>query len=319
MINSDEKRTTKYKKDTIQEFVLSEMNKTLFSKESELIKDFDKPKLPVIFIVGAQRSGTTLLMQLLTQYFELSYPNNFIARYWNVPYIGAVLFKSLSQNINQKAVDLNSDLGYTSGLEGPHEFGYFWKKWFPPESWEEKKYEETDYSILEKQLAAWQSIDNKPLIFKNLIQLDYHIEKLHEIFPDSVFIFLKRNLIYNVQSSYLSGVKLFGNNNELFGVRPSNYPDIKDLPIFERIIKQITAINNDIENQLKKIPENKVLKINYEELIFDYMFQLNRISKKIGLESKKMKPKIQLVSGNKINLSVEKFNQIKELLDSIKK
>ncbi len=319
MINPDGKRTEKYKKNKIQERVLFEMNETLFQKELELIKYFDKPKHPVIFIVGAQRSGTTLLMQLLTQHFELSYPNNFIARYWNVPYIGAVLFKSLSQNLNQKVIDLNSDLGYTSGLEGPHEFGYFWKKWFPRESREEKKYEETDYSILQKQLSAWQSIDNKPLIFKNLIQVDYHIEKLYEIFPNSVFIFLKRNLIYNVQSSYLSGVKLFGNENELFGVRPSNYQNIKDLPVFERIVKQITTINADIEDQLKKIPENKVIRINYEELISDSILQLNRISKKIGLESKQIKPKIQLVSGNKINLSVEKFNQIKELLDPIKK
>jgi len=136
---SDGKRISKYKKDELEEKVLFEMNQTLYPKELELISNFTNPNLPIIFIVGAQRSGTTLLMQLMTSFFKLSYPNNFIARYWNVPFIGAVLYNSLSRNLNKKNnIDLHSDLGYTSGLEGPHEFGYFWKKWFPWESWQKK-------------------------------------------------------------------------------------------------------------------------------------------------------------------------------------
>ena len=95
MKNSDHNRKDEYKKVDIQEHVLEIMNKTLLPTEIELIEKFEKPKLPVIFIVGAQRSGTTLLMQLMTQYFELSYPNNFIARYWDSPYIGAILYKNI--------------------------------------------------------------------------------------------------------------------------------------------------------------------------------------------------------------------------------
>ena len=311
-----ENRTKQYQKNELEERVLLEMNQTLYPKELELISNFNNPEKPVIFIVGAQRSGTTLLMQLMIHFFELSYPNNFIARYWNVPYIGAVLYKSLSKNLNQNnKTDLTSDLGYTSGLNGPHEFGYFWKKWFPWESWEEKKYDKINYSILQKQLAAWQSIDNQPLVFKNLIQLDNNIEKLNEIFPNSIFIFLKRNLVYNVQSSYLSGIKLFGNETELFGIKPSNYQEIKDLPVFEKIVTQITTINNDIEKQLKSISKNKILRFNYEDLISNPSLLQSKLKGK--LKSKKIKTKIQLVSENKITLNSEKFNQIKELVKAI--
>ena len=182
-------RKDKYKKIDIQEHVLEIMNKTLLPTEIELIEKFEKPKLPVIFIVGAQRSGTTLLMQLMTQYFELSYPNNFIARYWDTPYIGAILYKNISNNLRENRIDLNSDLGYTKGLDGPHEFGYFWKKWFPWESWEDKKYGEIDYSVLQKQLGAWESVNGTPLIFKNVIQLNSNILQLKNIISKSFIYF----------------------------------------------------------------------------------------------------------------------------------
>ena len=238
MVKSVKNREKKYQKNDIQENVLKLMNKTLLPVEIELIESFNKPKLPIFFIVGAQRSGTTILMQLMTKYYKLSYPNNFIARYWDVPYIGATLYKNLSKNIDQTQIDLKSDLGYTNGLDGPHEFGYFWKKWFPWESWEEKKDIEIDYPKLQKQLAAWESLNETPLIFKNVINLNSNILKLKRLFPNAVFLFIKRDLVYNVQSTYQSRIKLYGNPEGWFGVKPSTYNSIIKLPVIKQITEQ---------------------------------------------------------------------------------
>jgi len=319
MNNSDNIRNKRYKKDPIQESVLEIMNRTLYSKEIELIDKFSKPILPVIFIVGAQRSGTTLLMQLMTQYFELSYPNNFIARYWDVPYFGAMLYKNMLNNLEENQMDLNSDLGYTKGLKGPHEFGYFWKKWFPWESWEEKKYNEVDYSILQKQLAAWESVNDTPLIFKNVIQLNSNILQLKNLFPNALFIFIKRNLIYNVQSTYQSRIKLFGNTEEWFGVKPSNYNSLKKLPIIEQITKQIVSTNAEIDNQLARIDSDSYIDLKYEDLVQDKTNILKQIefklqglikSKPISLETYSLKNGNTQKVENKIFKEIEKYCKI---------
>ena len=317
MNNNKEERSPRYKKNQLEEKVLFEMNQTLYEKELDLIKNFDKPRLPVIFIVGAQRSGTTLLMQLITQLYKINYPTNFIARYWQVPYIGNILYHSLLwHTTTEKKPKLESDLGYTSGIDGPHEFGYFWRRWFPWEIPTQKKYDEIDYSILLKELDAWQSINNLPIIFKNLLQVDYNIEFLYKIIPKAFFIFVKRDLAHNAYSTYNSRIKLFNDSTKWLGVKPSNYNALIKLDVFEQIVKQILTINNDIEKQLVDIPKNNVIRINYEDLIDNYKREIKKITDKIYLTGEKIKQEFRLISANKINLKNEIFDKI---LNQVKK
>ncbi len=312
-MNSNEKRTGKYKKNKVQESVLQLMNETLYPKESELIKEFDKPKLPIIFIVGAQRSGTTLLMQLITQLFEVSYPNNFIARYWNVPYIGAILFQNIFPDADTNNFDFSSDLGYTKGVNGPHEFGYFWKKWFPWEGREEKKYNEIDYSILQKQIAAWESVNKKPLVFKNIIDVSFNIDKLNNLFPNAFFIHIKRKPEYVVQSSYQSRIKLYGNPNEWLGLKPPEYNKIKNINnIFEQITAQVYYSQIFIDNNLQN-NNIKSITINYEDLVNNAKEILSLIKQKTGIKQKTNKIPI-LKNTNKQKLTDKEFIGIQKFI-----
>lgn len=310
-MNTNNKRNEKYKKDEISENVFELMNKTLYPKEIELIQKFNIPEKPLIFIIGAQRSGTTLLMQLITQFFDVSYPNNFIARYWDAPYIGAMLYKNLSGNIDNNTLDFNSDLGYTKGLKGPHEFGYFWKKWFPWKSWEEKNYSEIDYSILQKQLAAWESVNNTPLVFKNIIDVSFNIEKLSEIFPHTFFIHIKRKPEFVVQSTYQSRIKLFGSPKIWIGLKPPEYNKIKKLPVFEQICAQIYYSVKHIELSLSKTKVNS-LTVNYEDIIINTKDIMRKIKESLNLKSSNIEVPI-LNNTNKIRLPEEDFDNIKTI------
>lgn len=309
MDSSDENRTRKYKKDNVQENILKLMNSALAEKESELISVFDKPELPVIFIVGAQRSGSTLLMQLLIQHYKLSYPNNFISRYWDAPYIGAMLFKNLSSDLDINKLDLNSDLGYTKGHSGPHEFGYFWKKWFPFKSWDEQKYSELDYVILQKQLAAWESVNKTPLIFKNIIQVSFNIEKLVELFPNAFFIHIKRKPEYVAQSTYQSRKKLFGDVKYWMGLEPPEFKELKKLKVLEQICAQIYYSRRFIEKALIN-SKAKNITIDLESLIKNPTQTLCKIGRKINLDSKETEIPL-LKNPNQVNLPDNEFNEIK--------
>jgi hypothetical protein len=51
----------------------------------------------IIFVVGTQRSGTTLAMQLLANTLCLTYPDNIVARLWGAPHAGVAISQSLKQ------------------------------------------------------------------------------------------------------------------------------------------------------------------------------------------------------------------------------
>ncbi len=309
MSNLDNKRTSQYKKNATHENVLKSMNEALLPVEKQLVQNFSMPKHPIIFIVGAQRSGTTLLMQLIAQLFDVSYPTNFIARYWNAPYIGATLYKNLSSQLEHKELDLQSDLGYTKGLQGPHEFGYFWKRWFPWESWETPQYEKIDYSLLQKELSAWQSVNDNPLVFKNILDVSFNIKKMYGILPQVFFIHIKRKPEFVVQSTYLSRQKLFNDISVWMGLNPPEFKELLKLNnVFEQIAAQVYYSVKYIEKDLENVPH---LTISYEDLVNNTENILRNIELKTGINRIINKiPKLE--NTNKTKLPKEDFEEIKE-------
>ena len=77
-----------------------------------------------IFIVGAPRSGTTLVSQVLAFAFDLGYINNISATYWNAPAFGVLYGNKL---VKRREFSGKSDYGRTAHLSEPHEFGAFWR------------------------------------------------------------------------------------------------------------------------------------------------------------------------------------------------
>jgi len=309
-------RVEKYHKDDVLESILTKMNNSLSEIERGFINEFKEPQKPLIFIVGSQRSGTTLLMQLLIQRYKLSYPSNFIARFWSCPYIGAKLYDSFRTKDTKS--EYRSDLGFTEGLDGPHEFGYFWKKWFPWLAYEIAEYELINYTELRKELAAWQSVRNEPIIFKNLIYLTYHIQKIYQEFNNSYFLNIERDDIYTIQSSYLSRLKLFGKKISWFGIKPRNFEDIRELPPLEQVTAQVLNIKKDIRNQLNLIPENRHITIRYSDLVEDPNSVLLRVENLIGhkLEFKTNNDiPDQLTNANEEKVDSQLFNDMKRLLN----
>src|SRR2546422_969456 len=88
-------RLPKYQKDPQQEEQLRQLNQILAPLEQELTKNFNAPTQPIVFVVGVPRSGTTLLAQALAATGGFGYPDNFIARFWMAPFVGAKIEQAL--------------------------------------------------------------------------------------------------------------------------------------------------------------------------------------------------------------------------------
>jgi hypothetical protein len=246
--------------------IVTQLNVVLQQEELNLIKQFSAPKLPVIFIVGAPRSGTTVLEQFLINHFHLTYISNVVAKFWQAPFIGLHFYKSLKKK--QTKIDYSSEFGFTNNYDGPHEFGYFWKRFFKYGSTHqltEDHHNEIDSNLLNREIAAMESLDNLPVLFKNPAALSLQIDYLSKYIPGSLFIYIKREPVFNAQSIYQNRIKYFGNAEEWFSVKPMEYLLLKNENLFEQIAGQIYYVNKKIEEDLSELHSWRHIKVEYEE------------------------------------------------------
>lgn len=272
-------RTPEYRKDPEQEERLKYLNTHFASLEKQLISDFDRPQLPIVFIVGAPRSGSTLLSQTLAQTGSFSYVTNFVARFWMAPYVGMLIEEAL--NIRKLECDRSfvSKFGVTEGWVGPHEFGYFWSRWFrfgETHQLDDQELEEIDLDTLRQELAALESVYNQPLCFKYL-PCGLHIPFLVERFENSVFVLCRRQPVYNMQSLLLARSKILGDEGHWWSLRPKEYPALLSASPYEQIAGQIYYTLKEIETSFSSLSPERFLHILYDDLCSQPRVEVNRV------------------------------------------
>lgn len=309
-----EKRANKYQKDNELDRVLEKLNELILENRPAFLKRYSKPFYPVVFIVGIQRSGTTLLAQTLINRFNFSYPNNLIARFWNSPFVGASLYKSLNFSKQEARLSYSSDLGYTQEINGPNEFGYYWKRWLSDKAILDK---EESREIFLKELAAFESVFQKPLLFKNLIYCCKNIEQISKTISNALFIHIERESIFNIQSTYEARLRLFNDENQWFGIKPNEYEKIKDRSPLEQIVLQVCTSKKEIRKQLSKIPLKNQITITYEEFVKSPNNTLNKLNtflSPFGVNQKIFKEDLYFKSGNEYRIGQDKIKLIEQYI-----
>lgn len=287
------KKVAPYFKDARVETVLADVNETLAPLESRLVAKFDQPPYPVILIAGPPRSGTTLVLQLLIACFDIGYVSNLMARFWKAPYIGALLAQELRRRKAMQAPDFTSELGATYGYEGPHEFGFFWQRWFPYNETHQTFPEDlknVDFELFRQELAAMESVFGAPLAFKNPIVINLNMDTIAEVLPNAVFVICHREPLYVAQSILLSREKRYGDKGSWLGVKPKEYSWLKDLPYSEQIAGQIYYTEKRIKESLSSITLHRHFTIEYETLCKDPMGEMERVRELVERDGHKLEP-----------------------------
>lgn len=229
----------------------------------------DTPKLPVVFVVGLQRSGTTLMMQLLSESFLFTYPNNLVARFWEAPFIGVIVSKSLQEKFkNQKDGSFASDYGVSSNMFGPHEFGYFWTKWFgfdPIHQLSEEQLNCIDVKGLKRSLFLMEHYGQLPLLFK-VVPLGLNLDFIAHHFKKALFIYVKRDPLYVAQSTYLGRINRYGDENVWWSLKPQEFFELVKSGPIDQITGQVFYSQERIEKCLDMVPPSRQITIEYESL-----------------------------------------------------
>ncbi|MCK0152856.1 sulfotransferase [Alcanivorax sp. S6407] len=270
------RRTKQFSRVSSLENLLTELNGNLVEANQRYLVD-NTEKFSKIFVVGPLRSGTTLFTQWLAQTGLVAYPTNMLSRFYGAPLVGARIQQLLTDplyNFRDEILDFNSGIsfssenGKTKGALAPNEFWYFWRRFLPfgdldylPST---ELQEKGNLPGLRDELNALANIFGKPFAMKAMI-MNQNIPDLAKQFDKALFIRIRRDPVFNIQSALEARKRQYGDINTWYSFKIKEYPKLKDLSPLESVAGQIAAIDHAVDSGVSGLPSHKKLTIQYED------------------------------------------------------
>ena len=275
-------RLAAYAKSEEAERFLAALNAQL--RDADLPVDPVDPSaasLPIMYIVGAPRSGTTLLSQLVSKHLEVGYIDNLVARFWLRPAVGIHLSRMCLGRDARRSISLRSSYGTTADLAGPHEFGYFWRHWLRLDEARTHhltaaELERVDVSGLRSQLEREiLGTFGLPVVFKNVI-CGFQARFLTRVHPQSLFIHITRDPIATSSSILHARQMRFGTPDAWWSLKPAAYDGIRAARTpAEQVALQVVHCRREFELELSA--DVRAMTVAYESLCSDPNVELQRI------------------------------------------
>lgn len=221
---------------------------------------------PPIFIIGAPRSGTSLLYELMITGFQLSYLSNAAHRFYLAPLTVTWLLRS---TIGRWQGNFTSRYGHINGWGAPNEGGWIWRRWLEDADWRAADdFSEKQAGQLRTLTRGISAILRAPFVNKNVMHSN-RLQLMNYIWPDALYIEVQRDIMDNARSIVRAERAEGGpekHGDIWWSVRPKLAPDYAGKADTERAIAQVVGIENDISADINKIGLHKLLRINYNDL-----------------------------------------------------
>ncbi|MEI8394542.1 MAG: sulfotransferase [Rhodospirillaceae bacterium] len=268
-MNENDLRLSNFRKPPSTEQRLAEMNKILQPLQASF-ETAVSPRLPVLFIIGPPRSGSTLMSQLIGQSGLFGILNNFVARFWLAPAVGAMIDRAISFSASSGESSFLNKHGVTAGWSEPHEFGYFWDRWFDfgqeTHNLTEEERAQVDVAGLLRALASIENGFEKPLSFKNNTWCTFQADFIARCLPKALFVVCRRNSLFIAQSLMESRRERYGRDDLWWSLRPSRYREILACPCWEQVAWQALDVEREMEESVARIDPARVVDAGYSRL-----------------------------------------------------
>jgi len=277
----DAQRTEAFQRNQGLEGLLQELSVALGGAEDRMAHLPDEPEHPTILIIGAPRSGTTVLMQWLAASGLVAYPSNLLSRFYAAPYLGARIQQLISDprfNYKDELSGLipdqrpfESEVGKTKGALQPNEFWYFWRRFIPnidPEWITPEQEALIDGPGFRRGIAHIQHAFGKPFATKGII-LQYNLEALRRALGRVVFVHTRRNAFFNTQSLLKARKDYHGSIEHWFSVKPREFEQLRHRDPVTQVAGQVVCTQRHIDEQLAAMPPEHGLIVDHEDFCAD--------------------------------------------------
>jgi len=247
--------------------------------ERELTRDPGVPQMPVLFLVGCPRSGTTAFMQFLQASGAFAVPTNVLSRFYYAPVLGA----KIQQLLFDPAFDFRGELtgatgvpptvsclGKTNGPLAVSEIGHLWRRFLPAYDFgyiEPERQAEIDTIGLAAEFAGMERVFGRPLALKG--GLLYNLSHLRRCAPKTLVVYLKRNRLEVACSILLAREEHNVNRDDWWSVRPREYQWLRTLDVHHQVAGQVFFTHRSLERELALVPAPEWMQVDYGEFCAD--------------------------------------------------
>lgn len=271
------------------------MNELLLPLQRQLEAGCEAPRKPVVFILGCPRSGSTLMSQLLAASGAFGYVSNFVARFWLAPAVGATIARATGIVENGgPSQSFSSYFGRTESWSEPHEFGFFWSRWFDRGqdthivSADDRA--RIDGAALRRTLASLEAVYDAAMAFKNNTWFTLQGGLLARLVPNSIVVVCRREPLYAAQSLIKGRRALFGSEKLFYGIRTSRYADLLALPPSDQVVVQVLEIEREMDAELATVPRDRIIDVPYLELCRDPRGMVERVRNAAAVQGRALPP-----------------------------
>jgi sulfotransferase family protein len=222
---------------------------------------------PPIFFIGAPRSGSTLMFQVITDAFDVGYLSNAHCRFFGSPALAERLLRPLA---NKPMSDYQSNHGVTRGQYAPSECGEWWYRFFrrDPAYVPLEEADPAKMRCFRRSLLAMTEAFDKPVVFKNLYA-SLRVQAIIAHIPEALFLEVHRNEVDNAIDILNARMNCYGNYDTWFSVPPPGVDLLKRLPAAEQVLGQIRSIYQTISRDMESTGSGRFFALEYDKFCKD--------------------------------------------------
>ncbi len=231
---------------------------------------------PLVFIVGAPRSGTTLIYQTLAAFLDVTYPTNLTAMFPKSPLTSARLQRWIPSSGRP---DFRNFYGQTTQLSGPNDAFHLWNLWLGNDRYlPAQSISDNTAADMRTFFDAWTTAFDKPLLNKNNRNA-FAVELLAGKLPNARFVVVRRNPMFVAQSLIIARQKVQGDKTKAWGLQSSSTAEGNDpLAYVDDVCKQIVDIDTEMDRQLATVSKDRIVNLTYESFCEDPARSVARIA-----------------------------------------
>jgi hypothetical protein len=227
----------------------------------------ERPDRVPIFVLGAPRSGTTLLYQLLVEGLDVGWLTNAHAE--RASDVVRVEHGAPPRDVRLGS-DYDSTHGATRGQWGPSEAGAYWYRFFPRTPHEQHDADSTRErtTSIRAAVRAFADACSAPVVFKNTLN-SLRVPVLAAALPEARFVLIERGLADNARSLLVGRTRREGGVDAWWGARPDGADDLAAATPAEQVTWQARVVHDVARAELERTAPARWLHVTYDELCDD--------------------------------------------------
>lgn len=244
--------------------VVAPLDRLLARREARLYATADAPRLPILLVAGAPRSGTTLLLQTLANHLPVRTIPNLTAIFPRAP----VLAMRAGARWLRPAVSYENFYGRTAGFAQPNDALYLWDRWLGTDRYAmPAALDDATVHAMQRFFAACEQAFGRPVINKNNA-LATCLELVAAALPTAHLLVAEREAAYNVQSILAARRLIQGDVRRPYGAGDPAYQPAPGAPRdpIEEVCAQVLYHRRRTREQQERLGSARLWIVPYEDL-----------------------------------------------------